>query len=89
MCDPWEANLIYGPLDQVSSFTVTGAECTVSQPTLWGPVPAGNIWFLMVGESKSHLESSWGWTTYNGERNGFGSSGQCGTTFKNPSGACP
>jgi hypothetical protein len=89
MCDPWEANLLYGPLDQISSYTVTGAECTVSQPALWSSLPAGDIWFLMVGESRSNLESSWGWSSYDGERNGFIGSGQCGTTFKNPAGTCP
>jgi len=88
MCEPHEANLIYGPLDQVSSYTVSGAACTVSEPMLWNAMPAGNIWFLMVGEAKSHLESSWGKSSY-GERNGLLGSGQCDTTFKNPSGSCP
>jgi hypothetical protein len=87
-CDPYEANLIYGPLDQLSSYSVTGANCSVSEPVLWDTVPAGNIWFLMVGEAKSHLESSWGRSSY-GERNGLAASGQCGTTFKSPVGTCP
>jgi hypothetical protein len=88
LCEPYETNLIYGPLDQVSSYSVAGAECTVSEPVAWNAVPAGNIWFLMVGEAKNHLESSWGASSY-GERKGLVGSGQCGTTFKNPSGTCP
>jgi hypothetical protein len=88
LCEPYEANMIYGPLDQISSYVVSGANCTVSEPLLWNTVPAGDIWFLMVGEAKSHLESSWGRSSY-GERNGLAGSGQCDTVFKNPLGSCP
>jgi hypothetical protein len=87
-CDPYEAHLIYGPLDQVSSYTITGSACSVSEPLSWDTVPAGSIWFVLVGKSKKNLESSWGWSTY-GERGGLGASGQCGTTFKSPVGSCP
>jgi hypothetical protein len=87
-CSPWEANLIYGPLEQVAVHEITGAVCSVAQPAVWSALPPGNVWFVLVGENPLHLESSWGWTS-KGERHGLGSSRQCGVTFKNTQGTCP
>lgn len=87
-CTPYQANLIYGPLAQVSAYVVSGGVCTVTEPATWGGVPPGDLWFVLVGESKDHKESSWGMAT-SGQRAGLFSSGQCGVTFKNPLGVCP
>jgi hypothetical protein len=88
-CGPAETNLLYGQLSQVSTYSIEGAVCSVSPSELWDAVPAGNLWFMLVGENPDHLESSWGQTSESGERGSFLPSGQCGTMSKNPSVQCP
>jgi len=87
-CSPFAVNLLWGALAQVSTWTIGGAVCSVGQPAAWNAVPAGDLWFLLVGEAKNGLESSWGLAT-SGERHGLMSSGQCGVTFKNTTQGCP
>ena len=86
-CSPVDTKILYGPLDQVSTYTVGGAECSISDPAVWDPVPAGDLWFVLVSGDGS-VESSWGQAT-GGERNGMASSGTCGATLKDISGTCP
>ncbi len=88
LCGPAETNLLYGPLGQVSTYTIEGALCSISSSELWDAVPPGSLWLLLVGENPDHLESSWGQAS-TGERGGFAASGQCGTLGKNPSVQCP
>jgi hypothetical protein len=87
-CSPFAANLLWGALEQVSTWAVGGAVCSVGQPAAWSAVPAADVWFLLVGEAKNGLESSWGDAT-SGERHALTSSGQCGVTFKNTLLSCP
>jgi hypothetical protein len=87
-CVDHVANVIYGPLDQVSGYTVDGGRCAVSQPELWDAVPGGDIWFLIVGANPLGVEGSWGSSSF-GERAGSVPSLQCGTQFKNTAGSCP
>jgi hypothetical protein len=72
----------------VGSYTLSGARCAVANPETWDPVPAGNLWFLMVGDDGTGVESSWGLGS-DGERNGMSASGECGATVKDISGTCP
>jgi subtilisin-like proprotein convertase family protein len=87
-CAPTQTNLLYGPLDQVSSYTVTGSVCGVTDDFAWDGVPAGNLWILLVGDDGGSIEGSWGHAT-GGERNGNAASGECGNVIKDASGACP
>jgi len=89
-CSVGPQKLIYGPLDQVSSYTVSGAVCGIDPSVdslLWSGAPAGNSWFLLVGENDLAQEGSWGLAT-SGERNGAVDSGQCDVVSKTPGGSC-
>jgi uncharacterized repeat protein (TIGR01451 family) len=87
-CLPVNANLIYGPLVQVSTYTTSGSLCAISSSEIWNPAPAGDLWFLLVSDDGAGVESSWGQGA-GGERNGLTPSGYCGTTSKNITGSCP
>jgi subtilisin-like proprotein convertase family protein len=87
-CLPASVKILYGPLGQVASYTVSGAVCDVASPADWDPVPAGDLWFVLVADDGSGAESSWGLASA-GERNGSVASGTCGSTFKDLSGTCP
>ena len=86
-CAGAETNLIYGALDQVSSYEVSGGRCSISQPETWNSVPEGDLWFLIVGVNPLGVESSWGHAS-GGER-GDSASLVCGATDKDPFGSCP
>ena len=75
-------------LDQVATYAVTGAVCGVANPQVWDPVPAGDLWFVLVGDDGLGVESSWGEAT-DGERNGLSDSGTCGSVAKDITGTCP
>ena len=87
-CAPASAKIVYGPLDQVSGYTVSGGVCGISNPQSWIGVPAGSLWFVVVTDDGASMESSWGQSTF-GERNGLGDSGTCGSTAKDITGVCP
>jgi hypothetical protein len=87
-CAPTAANILYGPLDQVSTHTVSGAVCGILNPETWVSVPAGDLWFVVVSDDGVGVESSWGLGT-EGERNGLVESGMCGSTAKDINGVCP
>jgi len=90
-CAAASYNLIYGDLASVSTHTLSGSECGIgsSGSYTWNGVPLGNLFFLVVGTDGADVESSWGATAGGAERNGGGSSGECGTTAKDVTGACP
>jgi uncharacterized repeat protein (TIGR01451 family) len=80
-CAPASAKLVYGSLDQISSYTIGGAVCDVGNPETWTAVPAGDLWFLLIGSDGQGVESSWGLAT-SGERSGLFPSNACGDTAK-------
>jgi hypothetical protein len=87
-CTPASAKIVYGPLSGVSSWTINDAVCAIGIPELWDPVPAGDLWFLLVNDNGEGVESSWGEATA-GERNGMTASNTCGSTAKELAAACP
>jgi hypothetical protein len=87
-CAPTNANLLYGSLDQVSSYAVAGAVCGIADPEAWTTVPAGDLWFVVVSDDGLGVESSWGQSTA-GERNGLVNSATCGIQTKDITGTCP
>jgi hypothetical protein len=82
------ANILYGPLAQVSTYGLLGSICAVASPAAWDGVPAGDLWFLLVSDDGLGTESTWGQAT-GGERNGLTASGECGTSTKDVWGTCP
>jgi hypothetical protein len=51
-------------------------------------VPAGDFWFVVVGDDAAAKEGSWG-TNSAGQRKGTTASGLCGFTTRDNSGTCP
>ena len=89
-CSATGYNLIYGDLGNVATYALSGSACGIgtSGAYTWAGVPAGDLYFLVVGTDGAGVESSWGFSS-GGERNGLTDSAQCGVTLKNPSGTCP
>jgi hypothetical protein len=87
-CSPTSAKIVYGPLEAVSTMTVTDGRCAISNPEVWDAVPEGSLWFLVVGDNGTGIESSWGESTV-GERNGASASGTCGSEVKDTTTTCP
>ena len=90
-CVAGDYNLLYGNLSDVSSAAVAGSECALgtSGSFTWSSVPAGDLFFLVVGTDGAGTESSWGVTSVFGERNGLTPSGECGSASKDISQSCP
>jgi hypothetical protein len=91
-------NIIYGDIAGFAAggYTVTGSVCNFdpdnSGDQVIAGIPSGNFWFLVVGSNGGTSEGSWGSDYMGGayhERNGTGSSGQCGATKKDTSAICP
>jgi hypothetical protein len=87
-CSPASAKIVYGSLDQVATYAISGSVCGIANPQTWTTVPAGNLWFLLIGDDGAGVESSWGLATA-GERNGLTDSATCGSTTKDLAGSCP
>ena len=87
-CTPASARILYGSLDQVSTHTVTGAVCDIVNPQTWDTVPAGDLWFVLIGGDGANVESSWGQSS-SGERSGLSHSGTCGSVTKDITASCP
>ena len=89
-CGANEYNLIHGNLADLATMTLAGSVCDLSASGsyTWNAVPAGNLFFLVVGSDGAGAESPWGSAT-TGERNGITPSFTCGTTIKDLSGTCP
>jgi hypothetical protein len=90
-CPAADYNLVYGDLADVATLTTMGGECSLgtSGSFDWTGVPAGNLFFLVVGTDGASTEGSWGRDGNGGERNGMTPSGECATTFKDASQTCP
>ncbi len=84
-------NLIVGNLSEVSDYTLQSAECAIGSLGAynWSGVPAGDLYFLIVGVHECPLyESSWGKNSLGEERNGTTPSNLCGVTTKITAGLC-
>ena len=89
-CTSSDHELLYGDLASVGSYSVAGSVCGlgISGSAAWNSVPAGNVWFVVVGTTGTGTEASWGLGTA-GERGGTTASGQCGNAVRDNSGTCP
>jgi len=91
-CQAHAYNLIYGDLDNVAYLTPQGAECGIGDAGSyeWQSVPAGDLFFLIVGIDDSGLyESGWGADGAGMERSPASSSWTCGVTTKDAVETCP
>jgi len=52
-------------------------------------VPAGDLWFVVVGDDAAGTEGSWGQASGGLERGGTAASGQCGFALRSNAGICP
>jgi hypothetical protein len=90
-CTSSDFHVLYGDLFNVGALAVTGASCNLgtSGAASWTAVPAGSLWFTLVGDDDGTTEGSWGRDGTHAERGGATVSGLCGTTVKNTTGTCP
>ncbi len=90
-CPTTDYNLLYGDLADVASYALLGSECSMgtSGGYTWNGVPAGDLYFLLVGTDGAGTESSWGLVNAFSQRNGATASNQCGNATKDVTGSCP
>jgi len=84
-------NFIFGNLSEVADYTLQSAECAIGSVGVysWSGVPAGDLYFLIVGVHECpNFESSWGTNSLGEERNGTTPSHLCGVTTKITTGLC-
>jgi hypothetical protein len=82
-------NLLYGALSNVATGALDGSACGIGSGSYtWSAVPAGDLFFLVVGFDGNDVESRWGDSAF-GERNGLTASGECGASLKNVALTCP
>jgi len=90
-CSSADHHVLYGNLANVASVTAIGAACNLGTTgsATWAGVPAGSLWFVVVGDDDATVEASWGTDGVGGQRGGTTASGLCGTTTRDNSGVCP
>ncbi len=90
-CASADHHLLFGDLTSVATLTVLGAACNLGTTgsATWAAVPAGSLWFVVVGDNNATVEGSWGTDAVGGQRGGVTPSGQCGLVVRNNSGTCP
>ncbi len=90
-CSSADHHVLYGDLADVASAAVTGASCDLgtSGAATWTGVPAGDLWFVVVGDDNAATEGSWGENGAGLQRGAGAASGQCGMTARDDSGVCP
>jgi len=84
-------NLLYGDLADVASYDLAGSKCGLGSDGdyTWTSVPAGDLFFVIVGINGQGVESSWGTDSNLEERNGDAASGKCLISKKNTTAPCP
>jgi len=90
-CPSSDYLLIYGALQEVSTYSFSGAECGIglSGGHFWSGVPAADLFFLVVGTDNLDVyESSWGSVSMGMERSSTKASFLCGTTTKIVTSTC-
>ena len=90
-CAAKNNHLLYGTLAGVSTYALAGSVCGLGPLGSydWMSVPAGDLWFVVVGDDAAAKEGSWGTDGTGAQRNGAIASGQCGFTARDNSATCP
>lgn len=89
-CHSSNYHLLYGLLSGVSSYTLGGGVCDLGPIGAydWGAVPAGSLWYVVVGDDPGGKEGSWGRSSSGAEMGGAAVSGQCGLTVRDNTPVC-
>ena len=90
-CTSTDYHILHGPLSGVNVLQLDGAECDLgrSGSYMWTGVPAGDRWFLVVGNDDGETEGSWGEQSGAVQRNGANVSGQCALSIRENNATCP
>jgi subtilisin-like proprotein convertase family protein len=90
-CAAKNFHLLYGTLQNVSTYAPDGAVCGLGPLGSydWAGAPAGDLWFLVVADDASVTEGTWGTDGAGAHRNGTTASGLCGFTTRSNAGTCP
>ena len=90
-CPAKNNHLLYGTLQNVASYALDGVVCGLGPLGSydWTGVPAGDLWFLVVGDDAAAMEGTWGTDGSGAPRNGTTASGACGFTTRSNGGVCP
>jgi hypothetical protein len=91
-CTEADHSILYGLLTALNPITPSGGVCGIgnTSPYAWNASPAGNIWWVIVGDAGG-TESSWGQKMVGGvySQRSASASNQCGNTTLNTTGTCP
>ena len=90
-CASPDHHLLYGDLAGVASLTVTGSVCDLGATgtATWSGAPAGDLWYVVVGDDNGSTEGSWGTDSQGAQEGGATASGQCSLSARDNSGVCP
>jgi subtilisin-like proprotein convertase family protein len=90
-CAAENYHVLYGTLQNVSSYTPTGAVCGLGPlgGYDWAGAPAGDLWFLIVADDAAAMEGTWGTDGAGVDRGGTAPSGFCGFTTRSNAASCP
>jgi hypothetical protein len=90
-CASTDHHVIYGSLSSVASMTVLGGACDLGATgtATWSSVPAGDLWFIIVGDDDGATEGSWGTDGNGGQRSAGTPSGVCGIASRDDAATCP
>jgi hypothetical protein len=91
-CTQADHSILYGLLTALNPITPSGGVCSIgnTSPYAWNGSPAGNIWWVIVGDGGT-MESSWGQRMAGGvySERSAAASNQCGNTTLDVTGTCP
>ena len=70
---------------------INGGVCAIGTvgSFTWSSVPAGDLWFLVVGDDGASTEGSWGTNGSGAQRAGSTASGVCAIVDRDNTGTCP
>jgi subtilisin-like proprotein convertase family protein len=90
-CASKNNHLLYGTLQNVSTYLLDGAVCGLGPAGGydWAGIPAGDLWFVVVGDDAASVEGTWGTDSTGAHRSGTTPSGYCGFTARNNTATCP
>jgi hypothetical protein len=90
-CSAKNFHLLYGSLPNVASYAPDGAVCGLGPLGSydWVGAPAGDLWFLIVGDDAAAIEGTWGTDGAGAHRAGATASGFCSFTTRSNAGVCP
>jgi hypothetical protein len=90
-CAPAGHHVVYGALSGLPSYQVAGGVCGIGSTGSfsWAGVPAGDLWFVVVGDNGLTTEGLWATTSSGGPMNATTPSLTCGMTNRINLTACP